>query len=885
MLQVRKLVLAIAAVTTFSSSAAFALGLGEIKVHSKLNQPLNAEIELLDTRDLTATEMKPALASPEDFAMAGVDRNYGLTSLRFTPIIKNGKSYVRVTTQKPINEPYLNFVMEMVWPDGKLLREYTLLLDPPNYVPQKIVYAPAVAPSVAPVTVTTASEPLTKQPAQTTSSKSEQEKPAVAGNQPRIAPTQPLSKPLPPSAVQQATAKQPVAESGNAQVAQQAGEYKVKKNDTLWDIAKEVSGGRNVNQTMLALQDLNPKAFINGNINQIREGYTLRTPSEQDVRSRTRAQAIAEVQNQNSAWRNEPAPKRQLDAGRVQQAGVAPAKTNKPDQLRIEGSSGKGQQGQEGNASNAAIMAELTQLKDSVHSLRLENEDLRSRVGDLKSQLDKAEELVKLKNNQLAQLQESLAKQGQQATKPAEPVVEPEKPVLDTKEPADTSNELPAVKPAESEAATTPVQEVQESPKSEPLPEPKPEPKPVYNEPEPFVDDSSFLDSLLGNPVMMAAVGGGVILLLLIAMLARRRSAAKKAALEEDATVTAIDLPLTAGSIAPSTAVNIIDTPAGSDSVSAPAAVDTVLEDADTYIKYGRFPEAIEVLEQALVKQSERIDLRNKLASLYAQTGNKDAFNTELRALAAVGADDEVQFLSSKYADLVVQVSDQTQELSDLEFNVSNEPAADTSFDFEDQISPELASDDFDLSSFEAELNDVSASLDSSIAELDLTDKSTEPVVNTQSDSAASEMEFNLDDFAEETLTEPETIAPVVTEAPPAADELLDELDQMLDLNEAIVDENSTASDFDFSLPETNTVVESVQETTSTAASDNFAFESGDDFNMLEGTDMNATKLDLAQAYIDMGDKDGARDILNEVLAEGNDQQKQTAQGLIAKLG
>ncbi|MFT0211087.1 FimV/HubP family polar landmark protein [Pseudomonas sp. F1_0610] len=883
MLQVRKLVLAIAAVTTFSSSAAFALGLGEIKVHSKLNQPLNAEIELLDTRGLTATEMKPALASPEDFAMAGVDRNYGLTSLRFTPIIKNGKSYVRVTTQKPINEPYLNFLMEMVWPDGKLLREYTLLLDPPNYVPQKIVYAPAVAPSLAPVTVTTASEPLTKQPPQVAPNKTAAEQPAVAANQPRVAPTQPLSKPLPASAVQQQTASKQPSTPAKGQGAQQAGEYKVKKNDTLWDIANEVSGGRNVNQTMLALQDLNPKAFINGNINQLREGYTLRTPSEQEVRSRTRAQAIAEVQNQNSAWRNEPAPKRQLDAGRVAQAGSAPSKVAKPDQLRIEGSSGKGQQGQDrGNTNNAALAAELAQLKESIDSLRLENQELQSRVSDLNSQLTKAQQIAQLKSNQLAQLQESLAKQ-EQAVKPEAVATQPEevKQNEDGSEEKPDTNALPAVKPAAPEVSTATVPEVQESPKSEPQPEPKAESKPVYSEPEPFVDDSSFLESLLADPVMMAAVGGGVILLLLVAILARRRLAAKKNAnLEEDSTVTAVELPVAAKSAVP--AANIIDSP-------VPDAVDTVLEDADTYIKFGRFPEAIEVLEQAIGKQPKRIDLRNKLAGLYAQTGNKDAFNTQLRELQALNADTEVQFLSVKFAELVEKAPELSDDLLDLEFNVTSPAPAQTStsteFDFqEEQAAATQGTDDFDLSSFEAELNDASASLDAGFAELDLTEKPvqpSEPVIEPQ--AASTEMEFNLDELAQE--PEVQVALPELEPETPSTDELLTELDQMLDVADNTVASTTTKdSDFDFSLPEDNFASAAPMDEVA-VADEGFAFEEGDDFNMLEGTDMNATKLDLAQAYIDMGDKDGARDILNEVLAEGNDQQKQTAQGLIAKLG
>ncbi|NLC99566.1 MAG: peptigoglycan-binding protein LysM, partial [Gammaproteobacteria bacterium] len=134
MLQVRMLVLAVAAATAFTSGFANALGLGELAVKSSLNQPLEAEITLLEVRDLTSANIKTRLASAEDFTKTGVDRQFFLTGLTFTPMVgANGKSVIRVTSAKPVKEPYLNFLVEVLWPNGRLLREYTLLLDPPLY--------------------------------------------------------------------------------------------------------------------------------------------------------------------------------------------------------------------------------------------------------------------------------------------------------------------------------------------------------------------------------------------------------------------------------------------------------------------------------------------------------------------------------------------------------------------------------------------------------------------------------------------------------------------------------------------------------------------------------------------------------------------------------
>ena len=168
MVRVRKLVLAIAAASALSSGMAHALGLGEVTLQSSLNQPLVAEIELLEVRDLASNEVIPSLASPEEFVKAGVDRQYFLTDLKFTPVLKpNGKSVIRVTSSKAVREPYLNFLVEVLWPNGRLLREYTLLLDPPLYSPQTTVAAapqlpiaaPAPRPSVAPAPVPRSAAP------------------------------------------------------------------------------------------------------------------------------------------------------------------------------------------------------------------------------------------------------------------------------------------------------------------------------------------------------------------------------------------------------------------------------------------------------------------------------------------------------------------------------------------------------------------------------------------------------------------------------------------------------------------------------------------------------------------------------------------------------
>jgi FimV N-terminal domain len=232
MVQVRKLVLAIAAASALSSGMAQALELGELTLKSAQNQPLLAEIELLDVKDLTAAQVVPSLAPEQEFSKAGVPRPAFLDDLRFTPIINaDGKSVLRVTSSQPLSEPFVNFLVQVMWPNGRLMRDYSVLLDPARFSPQAASAASTSAPA-APVQYTTTSR------------------------------------------------------------------------DTLWEIAAKARNGGSVQQTMLAIQALNPDAFINGNINRLKTGQVLRLPDASQSVQLPQARAINEVASQNADWRS-----------------------------------------------------------------------------------------------------------------------------------------------------------------------------------------------------------------------------------------------------------------------------------------------------------------------------------------------------------------------------------------------------------------------------------------------------------------------------------------------------------------------------------------------------------------------------------------------------
>jgi pilus assembly protein FimV len=945
MVRVRKLVLAIAAASALSSGMAHALGLGEVTLQSSLNQPLVAEIELLEVRDLASSEVIPNLASPEEFVKAGVDRQYFLTDLKFTPVLKpNGKSVIRVTSSKAVREPYLNFLVEVLWPNGRLLREYTLLLDPPLYSPQTAVAAAPQLPIAAPAPVP---------------------RPAVAPAPVSAAPA-PAPRPAAPAPASRAI-------SGN--------EYKTTANDTLWEIAQRVGGG-SVNQTMLAIQDLNPDAFIGGNINRMKSGQVLRLPDEQQIRSRSNAEAVAQVAEQNAAWREGRAvASRQLDATRRTTAGAAPATAQSGDSLKlVAAEAGKATSGSDsGSVDSKALTDKLAVTQESLDSTRRENAELQSRVGDLQSQLDKLQRLIELKDSQLAKLQADMAAG---AAAPAAPVAAEEaaKPAAEPAPPT-TEAATPPVSPPEgaapdynySEEPAAPVEDsaaaAPEQPASEPAavvapPAPakavepaepaKPEAaKPAAPAPTPAPAPQSFIDDLLANPMTLGLAGGGALLLLLVGLMAlSRRNAMKEAELHEELADEmaqdgsfAVDLDMPEDSFAGlgDEAKPAVPAAAGEERVTAQTG--DALGEADIYIAYGRFNQAAELLQNAINDEPQRSDLRLKLMEVYAELGDREGFarqDNELREIGGVNA--EAEQLKAKYPAIAAFVGAGSVAAASAADDLGDFSLDDLSLDEPSSEAPVAAGGDLD-DAFDLSLDELEADLDRDMqtvqgdaGSLSLDDDLDFGLVDEPATAAASDdLDFDLalgddkvelsqpgDDLGEFSLDLDESVPATADEADdfllsldedsvPAAAEPADELAELsLDLpEESAAADLELPADFDLSLgeelqaqPEVEADSFAAQLDEVTAELDQLAgsleqpeeellqpvdslageLDGDDDFDFLSGTDETATKLDLARAYIDMGDTEGARDILDEVVAEGSETQQQEAREMIAKL-
>ncbi len=253
----RFLLVAVSVIAGILPVSAFALALGEINLKSALNQPFLAEIPVSSASADELTGLKVSLASAERYERFGLLLPGFLRDFEFKLVSERGRNLIRVRSSQPVVEPFVTMLLEIEWPQGRLLREYTVLLDPPAFAtPAPVAAAPAARPQ-RPV-----SEP------------------------PRVA-------------------RRPEAVPAGSQAGEDGEDYgPVQRNDTLWRIAERVrpDGSVNMNQVMLAIYRANPEAF-SGNINRLRAGAILRIPTSDEMRRISRSEALAEVRQQNEDWR------------------------------------------------------------------------------------------------------------------------------------------------------------------------------------------------------------------------------------------------------------------------------------------------------------------------------------------------------------------------------------------------------------------------------------------------------------------------------------------------------------------------------------------------------------------------------------------------------
>ncbi|MBD9424726.1 FimV family protein [Pseudomonas sp. PDM15] len=678
MARIRHLLLTLVSGSAFYSGLVPALGLGEISLHSALNQPLDAQIELLEVGDLSADEIKVRLASVEDFNRAGVDRFYFLNDLRFTPVLGGGRNLIRVASSKPVREPYLNFIIEVARPGGSLLREYTVLIDPPG--------SAAFSPQVS-------LEP-----------------------QPQEAEAPPVRPTAPPRAM-------PLASRGER--------YRVQPGDSLWSIAGRLQAGGSTSSRealMADLHALNPDAFSGGDRNRLRAEAELLLPDS--------ASAAPVVSNAPVA--------QPIDQPAEQPAAVAPLEVERRD-------------------------AELA-------GVTAQNQELRSAVDALQSQLVQLQAQMAEKDRQLQQIRDDL-QQRQSAPAPAvaepQPVAQPSRPLVPA--PAERGWDW-ALWLGSLLLILILLASAWLLGRRRPLREPEPQSRPITPEPRPEL-------RVLATPQPAAAPEPPL-------------------QVDEEELQTVM---------APPPAQRL------------PASAADPLEGANIYIAYGRFADAGNVLRKALIQHPERLDLRLRLFEVYGELGDAAAFFEQERRLRELGASHvQVDQIRARYAAL----QRPQQEV----------PLADAVLQLDEPEPVVVAPDEFQLN-----LDDLSLDADWDLVS---------PFRPEQSVRARTAQEQAPDPHFRSNLQElPEVLEMEVLES-------FAELPQ-----EQVLDDDLSP--------------EPTKERQGPLHSD---------LDHLAGNREHLVKLNLALAYIEQGDIGSACDILNEVISEGDEEERERARELLAKI-
>ena len=907
---VRKLAFVLVWLAVILPGGAYALGLGEIQLNSFLNQPLDAEIEIISSQRGETDGIKIQLASPSSFERAGLEFNNLLRKIKFKLVSKpNGTYVIKVTTRKGYREPFLNFLLEVNWSNGRILREYAALVDPPATMQS--------------------SSAKTQSPSSSQRSSSDSSK----------APEQPLY-----GAPDTTSYTAPASTNTGGFIGDT---YTTKRRDTAWQIANNARADQDVSveQSMMAILRANPQAFIKQNINRLKAGYVLNIPDKESMLSQSHGEALAEVREQTSAWRN----RRSVAATPKGHLEILPPKTDSSSTSALGSSSG---------SSSADSNREVMLAREAAEAQRQENAELRLRISELEELINSGRLETKLKSDKMALLEQQLSKldgatKGETAseekaapetaatemTAPAgeakpevasEPVAE-EKPVV-----ADKPKEPKVVVPAVPAPPGTPVNQhvvggftpvdITKLPKSG-LPA-----KPFKTGADGMdaangasgSADKGMMDDVLGyfesNPttlwIVIAAIG--ILLVLIVVMVARSRrgddqfeesilqeKVLSDAAFNETAVV---DEAVEETEEQPENFFETVDVEKASDDVATEEASDTSflsdmvfsdmndveggsgesdpLTEADVFLAYGRFGPAETMIKEAIAKEPERNDLRLKLLEIFYSAKNKDAFESE----AAAFHEDLASNPDAETWDKVVEMGGDlcpTHALfnSDSENTVAADSSDDSVIAGDDE---DTAIMDFDLGEFEEQLENLGVedeTVEASGSEMDGLDLDLNALAGDAND---------VEDPTLEITTELEGIADVLNDDLVETTQELDiggnqEITQELEVNKKLETTqeiaNGDPNDLDEITQELK-VPDLASELDLGEAIDSPIQDEGMDVDddALADIDEVGTKLDLARAYIDMGDPEGAKSILNEVIEEGNDSQKGEAESLIGQL-
>ena len=911
-----------------------ALGLGKLKVHSSLNQPLNAEINFTSLTEAELKGLTVSLASRADFTAAGVERAPFLAQIKFS-VNRNtdGRYTLRFSTPTPIDEPFLHLLLQIDWPGGRLVREYTALIDPPYQVAAK---APTVEPPRAAPVITPAPKPEPAAIVPVQPDTASVRPPVTAIETQPYAPSAPADvvlssdgwpldpgeTPPPKLTTTKTSAKGRI---GPAPAWANTASHTTRRGETLWSITKKVRSDPQVSleQAALAIYQQNREAFYDNNMNNIRAGKILRMPAGEDVEALSKEQARGAFQAQFDAWQeyklklakakrtvavDEPAEtedksaasadkKPTADAATAKKAAPAAKGQRSDELLKIVRSNLQGEKGKDGATADApakggereqvALAERAETLEESLVSKQIEQKELSEKINQVRSQLKRESRLIELESPSLAPAPKP------EAPKAEAPKVEPAK-----VEPPKVAEPPKAVEPPKADAPKVEALKPETRPQAE---SPPPAPKKTPPPPPPLAE-KSLLDTLFGTvgdlllPIVLGIVVLASALLGFVYMRRRRKaetdfeeSILASQAVTMDNNATTRDAAGHTGATTPESSI-LSDISQGNLANVHTDEVDPVAE-AEVYLAYGRDETAEEILKDAIRKHPQRQELKIKLLEIYFHRKDIKAFETLAEEVYAA--------VSGKGGKLWEKVEDMGSKLSPVNPMFRGAAPAARGPAGEAKVAPAVAATSA-VAPTEAVAPPPAPKPESA---LDFDLGSAAVTTEIKKEEPSFDLDFDMGDIKpsapKETAPAPSAAKPTATGSDSGlesfdlgapADNMVDfdfgKSDAKLSVTAASTDKSvntGTSAGDDFSLDLGMDAITAEIEAKPTAAEASVAAAPAGE-SQQQRWDEAATKLDLARAYIDMGDAEGARSILEEVTAEGNPEQKKQAQDLVAQI-
>ena len=890
-----------------------AAGLGKLNVMSALGEPLHAEVDLVAEKN-EAGSLAVRLASRDAFERAGLVYANLLTGVKVSIEKRTGgEPYVRLTSSQPINEPFVDLLIELTWSSGRISREFTALLDPPSVIAEREKQKAAAAEvRAAPTAPQPEAEPVPPPTAEAPTA--EATKPETAKTEESAAPaaTEPVAQapveatPAPTAPVETIGGTQPTllgegsALPSSIKSTLGADAYgPVKSGDTLGKIASSTKPSEvSLEQMLVLLVRNNPDAFSGKNMNRLKTGKILQLPTADQFASITEADARKEVKIQARDWRAyrdqlaasagqavaSEQPAQQAVSGKVGatvQDKAAPADEQPKEVLKLS----KNEPAAGAAGSDAKSAAPVHALEEEVVARDKAVRESNDRVAKLEKQIADLQALLQMKNKGMADLQKPAATPPAPAT-PQAPVQKPSQAVV----PA------PEVKPATPEpVAPAPASP---APKSESAPAPsqpapaQPKPAPVKTSPVP-APEPSLMDQVLDQPAYLGAAIGVLIIIGALAVRAVKRRRESKSDAEESG-------PARAFAENPGPAYAGAASVAGKGDASTKAEKESSeevdpLAEAEIFLAYGRDAQAEELLKEALQNSPKRYEIHLKLLQIYANRKDAKSFEKVARDLQqATGGEGEIwdqavalgyqvdsentRYAAGKSAAgtaAAAGAAAASAAAENVDFNIGSEDSmaiTATDIDLGDGGNPFDRTQIIDPAPEPAHDSTVSfepggvPAMDFDVGLPSSSVAATEP--QTTHAASASRLDFDID---LNSLTASPAATPASRDEPAAAGLDFDMSGLSLDTpSEPRMESTPAAPEIDLSGISLDLGMETSPAISPTGKDDHWY-------------DVQ-TKFDLAKAYQEMGDKDGAREILKEVLAEGDAEQKTAARSVLSSL-